>query len=137
MDDKQIIELYFERNEQAIKETEKKHGRFCHCIAMNVLGIYEDAEECVNDTYYSVWKQIPPTIPEIFKVYLGRITRNLSISRIELGYCMIQTGIFLVGYYSKIYWIATILLLTVVSVYIFWVNPKYTNRRMTKEKNRK
>ena len=81
MDDKQIIELYFERNEQAIKETEKKYGRFCHCIAMNVLGIHEDAEECVNDTYYSVWKQIPPTIPEIFKVYLGRITRNLSISR--------------------------------------------------------
>ena len=81
VDDKQIIELYFERNEQAIKETEKKYGRFCHCIAMNVLGIHEDAEECVNDTYYSVWKQIPPTIPEIFKVYLGRITRNLSISR--------------------------------------------------------
>jgi len=81
VEDKQIIELYFERNEQAIKETEKKYGRFCHCIAMNVLGIHEDAEECVNDTYYSVWKQIPPTVPEIFKVYLGRITRNLSISR--------------------------------------------------------
>ena len=81
MDDKQIIELYFERNEQAVRETEKKYGRFCHCIAMNVLGIHEDAEECVNDTYYSVWKQIPPTIPEIFKVYLGRITRNLSNSR--------------------------------------------------------
>ena len=81
MDDKQIIELYFERDEQAIKETEKKYGRFCHYIAMNVLGIQEDAEECVNDTYYSAWKQIPPTVPEIFKIYLGRITRNLSISR--------------------------------------------------------
>ena len=81
MDDKQIIELYFERNEQAIKETETKYGTFCHRIAMNILGIHEDAEECVNDTYYSVWKQIPPTVPEVFKVYLGRITRNLSISR--------------------------------------------------------
>lgn len=81
MDDKQIIELYFERNEQAIKETETKYGAFCHRIAMNILGIHEDAEECVNDTYYSVWKQIPPTVPEVFKVYLGRITRNLSISR--------------------------------------------------------
>ena len=81
MDDKQIIELYFERNEQAIKETQTKYGAFCHRIAMNVLGIHEDAEECVNDTYYSVWKQIPPTVPEVFKVYLGRITRNLSISR--------------------------------------------------------
>ena len=81
MDDKQIIELYFERNEQAIKETETKYGAFCHRIAMNILGIHEDAEECVNDTYYSVLKQIPPTVPEVFKVYLGRITRNLSISR--------------------------------------------------------
>ena len=81
VDDKQIIELYFERNEQAIKETETKYGAFCHRIAMNILGIHEDAEECVNDTYYSVWKQIPPTVPEVFKVYLGRITRNLSISR--------------------------------------------------------
>ena len=81
MDDKQIIELYFERNEQAIKETQTKYGAFCHRIAMNVLGIHEDAEECVNDTYYSAWKQIPPTVPEVFKVYLGRITRNLSISR--------------------------------------------------------
>ena len=81
MDDKQIIELYFERNEQAIKETQNKYGAFCHRIAMNILGIYEDAEECVNDTYYSVWKQIPPTVPEVFKVYIGRIARNLSISR--------------------------------------------------------
>ncbi len=81
MDDKQIIALYFERNEQAIKETEDKYGMFCYHIARNVLGIHEDAQECVNDTYYTVWKQIPPTIPEIFKVYLGRITRNLSISR--------------------------------------------------------
>ena len=81
MDDKQIIELYFERNEQAIKETETKYGAFCHRIAMNILGIHEDAEKCVNDTYYSVWKQIPPTVPKVFKVYLGRITRNLSISR--------------------------------------------------------
>ena len=81
MDDKQIIELYFERNEQAIKETDVKYGAFCHRIAMNILDIREDAEECVNDTYYFVWKQIPPTVPEVFKVYLGRITRNLSISR--------------------------------------------------------
>ena len=64
MDDKQIIELYFERNEQAIKETDAKYGAFCHRIAMNILDIHEDAEECVNDTYYSVWKQIPPTVPE-------------------------------------------------------------------------
>ena len=81
MDDKQIIDLYFARSEQAVRETEQKYGAFCHRIAMNILGIHEDAEECVNDTYYSVWKQIPPTVPESFKAFIGRITRNTSISR--------------------------------------------------------
>ncbi|MBQ3029209.1 MAG: sigma-70 family RNA polymerase sigma factor [Lachnospiraceae bacterium] len=81
MDDKQIIDLYFVRDEQAIVETEQKYGRFCWRIAMNVLGVREDAEECVSDTYLSAWKQIPPTVPESFKAFLGRIVRNLSISR--------------------------------------------------------
>lgn len=81
MDDKQIIEMYFARDEQAIRETENQYGKFCLRIAMNILNIREDAEECVNDTYYSVWKQIPPTVPESFRAFLGRITRNLSISR--------------------------------------------------------
>ena len=81
MEDNQIIELYFARNEQAIQETGQKYGAFCYRIAQNLLGASEDAEECVNDTYFSVWKQIPPTRPENFKTFLGRITRNLSISR--------------------------------------------------------
>ncbi len=81
MDDKQIIELYFNRDEQAIKETESKYGAFCQRIAMNILSSREDAEECVNDTYYSVWNQIPPVVPDVFRAFLGRITRNLSISR--------------------------------------------------------
>ena len=68
VDDKQIIELYFERNEQAVRETEKKYGRFCHCIAMNVLGIHEDAEECVNDTYYSVWKLIVNSLVQMSRI---------------------------------------------------------------------
>ena len=81
MDDKQIIELYFERNEQAVRETEKKYGRFCHCIAMNVLGSYEDAEECVNDTYHTAWNRMPPDFPQSLSAFLGRITRNISIDR--------------------------------------------------------
>ena len=81
MEDKQIIELYFQRNETAISETANKYGAFCHKIAMNILSIHEDAEECVNDTYHSVWNQIPPTNPNSFRAFLGRITRNLSISR--------------------------------------------------------
>ena len=83
MDDKQIIELYFERNEQAIKETDVKYGAFCHRIAMNILGIHEDAEECINDTYYSVWKQIPPTVPEVFKVYMLS-SYPLSMTKVAL-----------------------------------------------------
>ncbi|MBR2408783.1 MAG: sigma-70 family RNA polymerase sigma factor [Lachnospiraceae bacterium] len=81
MEDKQIIDLYFARDEQAITETEQKYGRFCWRIAMNVLDVWEDAEECVSDTYLSAWKQIPPTIPLSLKAFLGRIVRNLSISR--------------------------------------------------------
>ncbi len=81
MDDTQIIDLYFARDEQAIAETEQKYGRFCWRIAMNVLDVWEDAEECVSDTYLSAWKQIPPAIPQSLKAFLGRIVRNLSISR--------------------------------------------------------
>lgn len=81
MDDTQIVDLYFARDEQAIAETEQKYGRFCWRIAMNVLDVWEDAEECVSDTWLSAWKQIPPTIPQSLKAFLGRIVRNLSISR--------------------------------------------------------
>ncbi|MBR2046236.1 MAG: sigma-70 family RNA polymerase sigma factor [Agathobacter sp.] len=81
MEDKQIIDLYFQRNETAIAETSAKYGAFCHKIAMNILSIHEDAEECVNDTYLHVWNQIPPTNPCSFRAFLGRITRNISISR--------------------------------------------------------
>lgn len=81
MDDSRIIELYWQRNESAITATDRKYGRFCHCIALNILSVPEDAEETVNDTYHAVWNAIPPTRPKSFKVFLGRIVRNLSISR--------------------------------------------------------
>ena len=63
MDDLRIIELYFNRDEQAIKETDTKYGKLCHSIAYNILNNHEDSEECVNDTYVSVWNTIPPTRP--------------------------------------------------------------------------
>ena len=84
MEDKQIIDLYFNRNELAITETATKYGGFCYKIAMNILSIREDAEECVNDTYHSVWNRIPPSNPCSFRAFLGRITRNLSISRFRM-----------------------------------------------------
>ena len=81
MEDNQIIELYFRRDESALTETAKKYGTFCLRIAMNVVSVREDAEECVNDTYHTAWNQIPPTKPDSFQAFLGRIVRNFAISK--------------------------------------------------------
>ena len=83
MDDLRIIEMYFERDEQAIKETDTKYGKLCHSIAYNILNNHEDSEECVNDTYIGVWNAIPPTRPNNFMAFVCRITRNLSLKRLE------------------------------------------------------
>ena len=80
MEDHQIIELYWARNEQAITETSQKYGAFCFSIATNILSIREDTEECVNDTYHHVWNAIPPQRPIKFKPWLGKIVRNLAIN---------------------------------------------------------
>ena len=83
MDDLRIIELYFERDEQAIKETDSKYGKLCHSIAYNILNNREDSEECVNDTYVGVWNAIPPTRPNNFMAFICKIVRNLSLKRLE------------------------------------------------------
>lgn len=83
MEDSKIIELYFERSEQAIKETEMKYGKLCYVIANNVLNNNEDSKECVNDTYMGVWNTVPPTKPNCFKAFICKITRNLSLKRLE------------------------------------------------------
>ena len=83
VDDLRIIELYFERDEQAIKETDKKYGKLCHSIAYNILNNHEDSEECVNDTYVGVWNAIPPTRPNNFTSFVCKIARNLSLKRLE------------------------------------------------------
>ena len=79
MEDYEIIELYFARNEQAIAETDAKYGRKLNGIAYNVTKNHEDAEECVNDTYNAVWNSIPPAKPMHFFAYLARIARNLAL----------------------------------------------------------
>ena len=84
MDDRAIIELYNQRNEDAIFETQKKYGRYCHYIAYNILFSDEDSEECVNDSYLKVWNSIPPHCPERFSAYIGKITRNTALDRYEL-----------------------------------------------------
>ena len=83
MEDQQIIDLYFDRNEQAITETDVKYGKLCHSIAYNILSNREDSEECVNDTYIGVWNAIPPTRPNNFMAFVCRIARNLSLKRLE------------------------------------------------------
>lgn len=81
MDDFAIIELYHQRNEQAIDESEKKYGALCGSIALRLLDFHEDADECVNDTWHAAWNRMPPERPKILGAFLGRITRNLAISR--------------------------------------------------------
>lgn len=81
MEDAQIIQLFFARNEQAIQETDRKYGGYCYSIAYNILVNQEDAEECVSDTYYAAWKNIPPRHPTMLSAFLGKISRNLSIDR--------------------------------------------------------
>ncbi len=81
MEDSRIVWLYHQRREQAIAESEKKYGGLCHSIALNVLSVQEDAQECVNDTWHAAWNAMPPAFPRSLGAFLGRITRNLSISR--------------------------------------------------------
>ncbi len=81
MEEKQIIDLYFERSEQAIAETDRKYGKFCRQVAYNILYNHQDSEECVNDTYLKTWNVIPPKRPNPLKVFLGKITRNLALDR--------------------------------------------------------
>lgn len=81
MNDDQIIQLYFDRSEQAIKETDTKYGGYCYSIAYNILTNPEDAEESVSDTYLSAWNAMPPRRPSILATFLGKITRRLAIDR--------------------------------------------------------
>ncbi|MBQ7064859.1 MAG: sigma-70 family RNA polymerase sigma factor [Firmicutes bacterium] len=81
MKDAQIVQMYWDRNEDAIQATEERYGSYCHAVAMHILDNQEDAAECVNDTYLRAWNNIPPHRPADLKTFLGKITRNLAFSR--------------------------------------------------------
>lgn len=83
MEDSKIVDLFWERSETAIAETQQKYKRYCHYIAYNILGSDEDAEECVNDSYIRVWDSIPPHRPERLSTFIGKITRNLALDRLK------------------------------------------------------
>lgn len=110
MDDNTIIGLYFNRDEQAVRETILAYGDYCRTVARNILGNPEDAEEAVADTWLKVWNTIPPQKPRFLKLYLAKITRNIALNTYreqsakkrgggqvvlaleELGACVSQSG---------------------------------------------
>ncbi len=79
MQDDKIVALYWQRDESAITETKNKYDRYLMKIAHNILSSFEDSEESVNDTYLAAWDSIPPHTPNHLSVYLGKITRRISI----------------------------------------------------------
>ncbi len=81
VEDNKIIELYWNRNEAAIDESDKKYGNYCRTIAYNILRSKEDCDECVNDTWHNAWRVIPPEKPNKLQYFFGRITRNLALDR--------------------------------------------------------
>ena len=81
MEDSRIIEFYWQRNPAAISETNDKYGSYCFTIANNILHNREDSEECINDTWLHAWNAIPPQKPDKLRIFLAKITRNLSFNR--------------------------------------------------------
>lgn len=81
MNDEQIVELYWNRDEKAIDFTSEKYGSYCYSIAYGILHNNEDSKECVNDTYMSAWNSMPPHKPNILKTFLGKIARRISVDR--------------------------------------------------------
>mgnify|MGYP002709004823 FL=1 len=79
MKDEQIVALYWDRNEDAIRETSQKYGAYLSKIAYNILSDLEDSKECVNDTYLKAWNSMPTHKPSVLSSYLGKIIRQLSI----------------------------------------------------------
>lgn len=79
MEDREIVELYWQRSQTAIAESQKKYENYCMKVALNVLSDWEDARECVNDVWLAAWDRIPPSRPEILSAFLGKIARRISI----------------------------------------------------------
>ncbi len=83
MEDRDIIELYFRRDEQAVSHTAQKYGKLCYNIAFRILGDRLDAEECVNDAYLGAWQSIPPERPNSLCAFVVRIARNIAVTRLK------------------------------------------------------
>lgn len=94
MEDSKIIELFFERSEQAIIELSNKYGAVCSKVAFNILNNKQDTEECVNDAYLGTWNTIPPQNPNPLLSYICRIVRNLAIKRYHTNTAIKRNSIY-------------------------------------------
>ena len=92
MDDSQIVALYWQRDEQAIVETDAKYGSYCMKISQNILSDRANSEENVNDAYLHAWEAMPPQRPAILSAFLGRITRNLALNRCKAANAQKRQG---------------------------------------------
>lgn len=94
MEDSKIIELFFERSEQAIAELSYKYGGVCRKIAFNILNNLQDVEECVNDTYLEAWNSIPPQNPNPLVTYICKITRNIALKKYRYNTAKRRNGFY-------------------------------------------
>ena len=92
MDDKELISLYYNRNEQAISETQRIFGKYLYTIAHNILGSVQDAEECVNDILMRLWNYIPPANPENVNAYFGSVARSVARTRYKMNHSLKRGG---------------------------------------------
>ena len=81
LSDEKIIEMFWDRDERAISETDRKYGKYLYAIAYNIVHDHPDCEECLNDTYLGTWNKIPPARPTAFQSFLSKIMRNIAIDR--------------------------------------------------------
>ena len=80
MDDLKLLDLFWNRDENAVCEMDIKYESYCRKIAMNILSLHEDAEECVSDTWLKAWESIPPERPKNLKAWLGKVVRNTALT---------------------------------------------------------
>ncbi len=92
MEDTEIIELFFQRSEQAIQELDKKYGKVCHALACRLTGDRRDGEECVNQAYLGVWNSIPPHRPQALAAYVCKIVRNTACRLLDKAHAAKRSG---------------------------------------------
>lgn len=102
MSDEQILQMYYDGSESAIRETQAKYGRYLLAIANGILGNAADAEECVNDLYLRTWSGIPQAKPQNLKAYLTEAMRNIAISRLRKNQAAKRGGEALIASYEEL-----------------------------------